>query len=190
MTIVKIFFLIVLLTILAAGLFIGSGAYNIAANVPHWPVTTKLLEIVRERSIEVRSEDLPPAPKTSPEMLSEAAEGYAEMCVQCHLAPGVEETELYQGLYPKPPVFYKEQGEEHDEKEMFWVIKNGIKLTAMPSWGAVHTDEQMWALVRFLEKLPDMSPQEYRGLTAEDATHTSEERGHSDGHKSEGGHHH
>ena len=46
---------------------------------------------------------------------------------------------------------------------MFWVIKNGLKMTGMPSW-ADHSDEEIWATVAFLKKLPGMTPEEYAKL--------------------------
>ena len=46
---------------------------------------------------------------------------------------------------------------------MFWVIKNGIKMTGMPAW-ADHSDEEIWATVAFLKKLPGMTPAEYGKL--------------------------
>lgn len=44
-----------------------------------------------------------------------------------------------------PPVLHmvKEKHDEHDIKNMFWVIKNGIKLTGMPTWGETHTNKEM-----------------------------------------------
>ncbi len=148
-----------------AGIFIWSGVYNIAANEPHWGITTEILEVVRERSIEVRAEDLTPPDKISPELMASAASGYSEMCVQCHLAPGIEPTELHKGLYPQPPVFYKNLHGAHDPRETFWVIQNGIKLTGMPAWGEVHRDEEIWALVKFIEQLPDMSAEDFANIT-------------------------
>ncbi|HFD86233.1 MAG TPA: cytochrome c [Gammaproteobacteria bacterium] len=181
MNIVKILISLVLVAVLAVGLFIWAGVYNIAANDPHWPVTTEILELVRERSIEVRSEDLLPPKSLAPDLLADAATGYAEMCAQCHLAPGMDESELHDGLYPQPPVFYKGKHESHDEKETFWVIKNGIKLTGMPSWGGVHSNDEIWALVRFVGRLPGMTQQEYQKLTGEEPGHRENGGGHSHG---------
>jgi mono/diheme cytochrome c family protein len=83
-----------------------------------------------------------------------------EMCQGCHLKPGKSETEMRQGLYPKPPDFSNMQ-ERVDPQEAFWVIKHGIKLSAMPAWGKSHGDDKLWPLVAFVRKLPGMSPAEY-----------------------------
>ena len=76
------------------------------------------------------------------------------------------------GLYPEPPnLTLNHSG--HDEpkivqaREYFWIIKHGIKGSGMPAWGPGHTDEQIWNLVAFLQRLPELSPEQYQILTAQ-----------------------
>lgn len=160
----RAFFIIAILLIIGGGLFVWSGIYNIAASEPHWMITSEVLEVLRERSIDEHAEKLV-APDTVPlPALANAASDYAEMCAQCHLAPGMAPTALNQGLYPQPPILHKTTGDE-DIREVFWVIKNGIKLTGMPAWGKVHSDQEIWALAQFVRYLPKMKPQQYRELT-------------------------
>lgn len=158
------------------------GIYNIAANEKHWGATTQVLEIVRERSVYARSKGLsPPILLESPQRIAKGAINYAAMCAQCHLAPGMEATELNLGLYPSPPRFFDSEHLEHQPSATFWVIKNGIKLTGMPAWGDFHSDSQIWDLVAFIRKLPDMSKEEYARLAKvternpEDTNHALDE---------------
>lgn len=161
----KTIFRLTVLLLLAVGLFVWFGVYNVAANEKHWPLTTELLEVVRERSVQVRSEDIVIPEAKSPERLARGAEDYAAMCAQCHLAPGYSPTEIHIGLYPQPPVFHNPKHEAHNKAANFWVIKNGIKLTGMPSWGSSHSDDEIWGLVAFIAQLPDMTVEEYKQLT-------------------------
>jgi mono/diheme cytochrome c family protein len=145
--------------------------YNIAANDEHWAITNQLIVALRERSIEVRAEQISvPDNLDDAALIAAAAPNYAEMCAACHLAPGAEMTELHEGLYPQPPVFYRSDAEHdaHGQQNNFWVIKNGIKLTGMPAWGASHTDNEIWALVAFIEQLPEMSAEEYKRLAMDE----------------------
>ena len=153
------------LTLLAAFIFVWSGVYNIAANEKHWNITSLLLKIVRERSIEARIDDIIVPPLVAQKLIAGGAINYAEMCAQCHLAPGLESSELYEGLYPQPPIFYKRDNSVHEPEEMFWVIKNGIKLTAMPAWEKSHSDEQIWELVAFILAIEKMSPEDYKNIS-------------------------
>lgn len=146
-------------------LFVWFGVYNVAATEKHWPLTTLLLEVVKERSIQVRSKAIVMPDTLPPEYLAKGAEDYAAMCAQCHLAPGNSASELQRGLYPQPPVFHELEHKTHKPGENFWVIKHGIKLTGMPAWGSAHSDEEIWGLVAFIEQLPDMTADEYRKAT-------------------------
>ena len=58
----------------------------------------------------------------------------------------------------------QETVEEWAPEELFWVIKNGVKMTGMPAWGPTHSDAKLWAIVAFLEKLPQMSAQQYQEM--------------------------
>jgi mono/diheme cytochrome c family protein len=166
MSVRAVFASIVILIALAVAIVavvIVSGAYNFAADAPHTAIVKKMIAFARERSIDVRSEGLKVPPLNDPKMIREGAEHYAEMCVSCHLAPGVPENELRPGLNPKPPVLASIPPEEPSEQ--FWIVKHGLKMTAMPAWGITHSDAEIWNIVAFLQMLPRLSPQQYRALT-------------------------
>ena len=97
---------IVAMLVVAGAVALGwaySGQYNVAADAPHWDVTTRVLATVRERSIGARAADLTVPNLADPALIALGAEHYAGMCTGCHLAPGVGDNEMRQGLYPQPP---------------------------------------------------------------------------------------
>jgi mono/diheme cytochrome c family protein len=149
----------VLLLGLAA--FVYFGIYNIAADAPHSRPVYALIDSLRDRSVAVHARAIvPPADLGSPKRVSAGAGLYGEMCAGCHLGPGVERSELSQGLYPQAPELAKGSG--HGPGEQFWIIKHGVKLTAMPAWGKTHPDPLIWDMVAFVRRLPGMSAEEYR----------------------------
>lgn len=156
--------LIVIACAMAAG-----GMIDVAADSPHSALGFRLLHYVRERSAAVRAADIKVPPLTNPAMLVEGMEHYNAMCTSCHLAPGMSENEMRPGLYPKPPVLYRMA--RGNPAEQFWIVKHGFKMTGMPAWGATHTDEEIWNIVALLQKLPSMSPAEYRALAAKAGHH-------------------
>lgn len=155
---------LIVLTILAAVLFVYSGIYNVAADKPHTGIGYALIDAIKNRSISVRSDDMKVPNLEDDELLASGAEHYAAMCTGCHLAPGMGDTELRQGLYPTPPNLAEHA--IHDPAEAFWVIKHGVKFTGMPAWGETHDDESIWGLVAFLNKLPELSAEEYDVIVA------------------------
>ncbi len=144
------------------GLFAVTGAYNFAADSPHLQITRHVIRYMRERSITVRAGGIAVPPLNDPKMLSEGVEHYSAMCTGCHLAPGMDENEMRPGMNPKPPILA--DFPRGNPAEQFWIIKHGIKMTGMPAWGVTHSDEEIWNMVAFLQKLPAMSPQQYRSL--------------------------
>lgn len=146
-----------------AGVWAYSGLYNVGADDHHWPLTYRLLQTVRNRSIHVRSEHVKVPNLEDPQLVLKGAGQYAAMCTGCHLAPGVEDSELRAGMYPQPPNLSRTPV---DPRVAFWVIKHGIKMSAMPAWGTTHDDATIWSMVAFLQKLPSLSPAQYKAIVA------------------------
>ena len=144
----------------AAAVFVYSGVYDIGADAPHTKPVFWLIEQLRDRSIAVRSEPIvPPANLADPKRIAAGGHLYASLCTACHLAPGMKNTDLSRGLYPKAPQLA--YGTNFSPSEEFWIIKHGIKLTAMPAWGRTHSDDELWNAVAFLQKMPFLDPGQY-----------------------------
>jgi mono/diheme cytochrome c family protein len=147
----------------AAALFIGSGAYDIGADDHHTKLTFAIIEQLRERSIAARDGAIPAQPVLGPERIKAGAARYAALCAGCHLAPGVTKSDIRPGLYPHPPNLA--QGEVQNPQRAFWIIKHGIKMTAMPAWGKTLNDAAIWDMVAFVRAMPDLTPQMYQLLS-------------------------
>lgn len=169
--------LLVLLVLSASGLlgFLYSGLYPIGADTPHTPLVYRMLETLRERSIARRIADISVPNLDDSSLLLAGGPDYNEMCSGCHLKPGKPDSELSLGLYPRPPNLSLGD-EEHSHGDtaerasrQFWIVKHGIKASGMPAWGATHDDQRIWAMVAFLQRLPELTPQQYQILTARDA---------------------
>jgi hypothetical protein len=180
---------LIVIVVLAVVIAIGaaawawSGLYNIGADDHHWKVTYNALQTVRDRSIHVRSKDIKVPNLNDPQLILKGAGQYAAMCTGCHLRPGMEDSELRKGMYPQPPNLSKVHV---DPQDAFWVIKHGIKMSAMPAWGldGSHDDKTIWSMVAFLEKLPGMTPEQYEATVAKAPPDEDMDMG------SEGGHSH
>ena len=143
------------------GAILHAGIYNIGADAPHNRPVFWMNENLRDRSIAVRARDItPPTDLNNPKRIAIGAGLYTEMCSGCHLAPGMEKTEISQGLYPQAPELAR--GLAHSPAEEFWMIKHGVKLTAMPAWGRTHSDELMWDMVAFVRQMQKMTPAQYQ----------------------------
>jgi len=154
----------VIIILVAIGFIVMySGAINIGATEPHSPIAQYVLSTTMENSVRYHAKDIQVPPLDNPAMIMEGFRHYREMCVMCHLAPGVKATEIHKGLRPEPPELY-EGLDEWKPNQLFWIVKHGIKMTGMPAWGPTHSDDKIWAIVAFLEKLPKMNAAQFREM--------------------------
>lgn len=160
----KIFFLIVILIIIAA-LYFFLGFYNVSATKPHSKIIELALHSISESSIKRNAKGLQnPFDVNDKDIYVKGFREYDEMCVQCHGAPGVEPSSTGKGLNPEPPVFPDEELYEYTLEDIFWVTKNGVKMTGMPAFGPTHEDDVIWAMAIFLDKSRNLSEEEYKEL--------------------------
>ena len=160
-------FVVITLLVLAGlvGAFIYAGVYNIGADAPHSNVVYVVLEALRDNSVAKHAQGIAvPQDLDNPKRIATGAGLYNEMCTSCHLGPGIEKTEISQGLYPAAPELA--QGDDLSPAEQFWTIKHGVKLSAMPAWGRTHSDELIWDMVGFVRQMPKMSPAQYKAVVA------------------------
>ncbi|HKJ22842.1 MAG TPA: cytochrome c [Gammaproteobacteria bacterium] len=180
----------VILAAVAGGLiFIYSGAFDVSARWEDGPLVKWAVVTTRERSIEVRKEGIKvPANLDDPKVVMAGFKHYREMCVECHRAPGLKGSETSKGLNPKPPNFGDLKEEDVDPAEFFWIIKNGIRMTAMPAWGVTHSDDKIWAMVAFLKKLPGMTPAQFKAMDEKAGPDTDHDETPGEAHEHEHSH--
>jgi mono/diheme cytochrome c family protein len=160
------FLLIVLLVVAGfVGAFIYTGVYNIGADAPHSRLVYRMLRDLRENAVASHSRGISaPRDLNDPKRIAAGAGLYDEMCTGCHLGPGLEKSEVSQGLYPPAPELANTRG--RSAAEQFWIIKHGVKLSAMPAWGKTHNDQLIWDMVAFIRQLPRLSPEQYKAAVA------------------------
>jgi mono/diheme cytochrome c family protein len=141
--------------------FLYSGIYNISAMAPHNRITLKIINALKDNSIEHHAKGITAPNLSDSSLIKIGFSHYNEMCIDCHGAPGILRDETGLGLYPKPPDLSK-SAKELPPSELFWITKNGIKMTGMPAFGKTHKDDKIWAIVAFMEKLPGMTKEQYK----------------------------
>ena len=184
----------IVLAVLSEVAWIAGGLIDVAADAPHSQAVFQLIDWTRERAVSRQAAGVtPPADLADPARIRRGAGNYDAMCANCHLSPGVEDSEIRKGLYPQPPNLARASQEtetQQTEGERFWTIKHGIKGSGMAAWakGGMR-DGEIWDLTALLRALPRMSAAEYRDLVeaSEGHTHTG-----ADGDRSGGAptHHH
>ena len=155
---IKTLIFVIIILIIGALIFIYSGTYNVAATNPDSFIVKWVLETTKKYSVKKHSENIERPKLNEASMIREGREHYEDSCEGCHGAPGIDPSE---GFNPSPPLL-AEEAEELSSAELFWVTKNGIKMTGMPAFGSFKSDDEIWSIVAFLKTLPDLTPETYK----------------------------
>jgi hypothetical protein len=158
--------LLAIVVAIAAAAFFFGGFFNVAGTAADPGVVDWALIHVRQASISRHAVDKPPMPLDDAALVRQGAKAFSERgCTNCHGAPGVMWAKFSEGLRPDPPDL-KEIANERPPNELFWVIKNGIKMTGMPSFGLIEVpDREIWTIVAFVKKLPTVSEADFKAWT-------------------------
>jgi len=151
---------------LAAAFVISTGALSVGATAPPGDLERKLATFVVNRSVARRAPRGPNPIAPSPENRAGGLAHYRGMCVTCHGAPGVDASEIGEGLNPPAPDLTLPKVQARTDGELFWIVQNGLRMTGMPAFGPTHREEEIWKIVAFLRHLPELTPEEEKALSS------------------------
>ena len=154
------------LAALAAFLFVKSGVYDVGAAKRHTKFTEWLTHETMIHSVRRHAARIAPPPYTSADEVVTGYCAYETHCVACHGAAGVAREPWVSGLEPQPP-YLLDATQQFTPGELFWIVKNGIKMTGMPAWGSAMSDREVWNVVAWLEAGRNFSPQTFLQWRAE-----------------------
>ena len=117
---------------------------------------------VRYLAIPLEQRNKPNPVSVTPEVLQDGLAHFADHCATCHANDGSGQTPIGKNVYPKAPDLRETPTQSMSDGELFWVIHNGIRFTAMPAWGEGDPEQDLdsWKLVHFIRHLPALTPQE------------------------------
>ncbi len=146
--------------------FIALGLYDVSATGPHLQPVHTLLEFALKQAVRQRADaHPPPADLLTPARLQQGAACFRDRCVACHGAPGVAPEPFALGMQPVPGSLI--EGTRHwRHQDLYWITRNGIKMSGMPAWEYRLSEDELWAVVAFLDQLATLTPTQYAALSA------------------------
>ena len=140
--------------------FVESGVFNVASSNPHtkfteWITHETMIHSVRQHAADVR----PPLPVGAAQLVAGFC-AYETHCVACHGAPAIAREQWVAGMEPSPP-YLLDTTSKWSAPQVFWIAKNGIKMTGMPAWRDSMPDTRLWDVVAFVEAMRELPPQTY-----------------------------
>jgi mono/diheme cytochrome c family protein len=153
---------------IVAAIFFFAGFYSVAATVEDPGIVAWALVHVRQASIERHATESPPRTFNDQSTVQAGARAFAARgCINCHGGPGADWAKFSEGMNPGPADL-KEIAGERAPGEIFWVIKNGIRMTGMPGFGSVGVDDaEIWSITAFVKKLPGISDSDFKQWSAD-----------------------
>jgi len=117
-------------------------------------VETTLANMAKDVVIPIEAgEKKNPLPETD-EVLSQGRQVFLESCALCHGPDGRGETYIGLNMYPPAMDMTSPHVQHWSDAGLFWIIRNGVRLTGMPSWQSSISENDTWKLARFIHNLP------------------------------------
>jgi cytochrome c553 len=140
-----------------------TGVAPIKASNGHWAITEAFLQFAKRRSVAAHSMLIKVPPLDEERLVAIGAGHYDFACRPCHGSPALEQPRIARQMLPRPPDL-RLTSQRLDPEDLFYIVKHGIKLTGMPAWPARQRDDEVWAMVAFLRKLPQLDARAYSEL--------------------------
>lgn len=153
-------------------LVLASGLIDWSASVKPGRFETAVAGYAFERSMQSRAPKIS-NPASAPGDIAVGLDHYRENCVICHGAPGIERSEAGKGLNPPAPGLDDPDVQQLTDGQVFWIVRNGIRMSGMPAFGITHNDSEVWQIVSFVRHLPKLTEDEKNRLkpTSSDGEH-------------------
>jgi cytochrome c553 len=148
---------------LGATIVVVSGVFPINASSGHWAITAWLLDFAKVRSVTTHSLGITAPSLDDPALVARGAAHYEIGCAPCHGGLDGVIPPVMAAMTPAPPELTRHVT-RWDPEELFSIVKHGIKFTGMPAWAVPGRDDEVWAVVAFLQRMPALSSAEYRTL--------------------------
>jgi cytochrome c553 len=154
--------------IVVAAAIVISGIVPIKASSGHWAITAALLDFAKTRSVATQAWGIKPPPLDDVDLVLRGAGHYEGACLPCHGGPGRSIPPVMAAMTPAPPELGARLS-RWTPAQLFSIVKHGIKFTGMPAWPEQQRDDEVWAMVAFLRRMPSLDSDGYRRLVPDPA---------------------
>ncbi|NRP69556.1 Cytochrome c-552 [Ensifer psoraleae] len=155
----------VVLAILPFAVVLGAwiGFFNVGASSGHWKITDWFLHFAMRSAVRTYALAVEVPPELPHHAVQTAAGHFARGCALCHGAPGEPRSPAVLRMLPQPPDL-AERVNTWSDAELFRIVKHGVRFTGMPAWPSEQREDEAWAMVAFLRRLPALGVEGYRDL--------------------------
>lgn len=142
-----------------------SGIFNVAASAGHPDLIEWFLQLAKERSVKFNSKSINQPSLELVELVPLGAAHFQGTCAICHGTLLHSVNPLFGHMLPHPPDLQL-HATHWTRGQLFWITRHGIQFTGMPAWSGENRNDEVWAVVAFLEALPSMNKADYRRFSS------------------------
>ena len=155
----RILAILIALALAAAVVIVGVNQIRLDALQEPGQVETLLATVVKQLLVRRSSrEGIPPAPTNLQESIAEGDKLYGIDCSMCHGPDGHTLSDSGRWMYPRAADLTSPEVQQYSDRELFWIVKNGIRLSGMPAFRRVESDEHIWNLSNYVRTLRGGAP--------------------------------
>lgn len=147
----------------------AAGIVPMKASTGHWTVTARFLHFAMRQSVVTHAARISAPPLEEPALVMRGAAQYELACRPCHGGPDGQLPMIPANIVP-PPRALAVHASDWRPRELFYIVKHGMKFTGMPAWAAQQRDDEVWAMAAFLRRLPTLGGAAYERLVRGDTT--------------------
>ena len=142
---------------LGGWVYLRLGYGDVRANIPpSWLESQLATTAVNASAARHAPQQQNPIAPTEANLL-DGARLYRDKCADCHGRPDNPVSDYGASFYPRAPQFVKAHPRLSENGE-FYLIKNGVRRSAMPAWGNIMADSEIWQVVTFLNHMDNLPP--------------------------------
>ncbi len=145
--------LVVLVLLIGAGVILFASQFNLSALPEPGRAETYLATKAKAWLVRRSARSVPKAPANDPSRVAVGGMTFRGECANCHGIDGRTPTDVGRWMYPRTLDLNSPEVQQWSDAELFWIIKNGIRLSGMPGFGKIHSDAQIWNLVQYVRSL-------------------------------------
>jgi mono/diheme cytochrome c family protein len=141
-----------------AFLVINRGWYPIGADNPPGTLERRLAHMATDAYIGGHAPQQENPVQPTPAALTEGARLYEQDCALCHGGAARRINLLRTKFNPPVPQLVNRVPRDPDA-DFWWITKHGIRMTGMPSWDGILSDDQIWTVIAFIKHSNKLPPE-------------------------------
>ena len=147
-------FVVLFVVLLAGGAWYAAANASLSALEPPGGLETAVATAAKNWLVaRAARRPLPPAPANDPQSVANGTMQFGANCAFCHGTDGRTPTKVGTSLYPRAVRLDAGGVQAYSDAELFVIVRDGIRLTGMPGFGRIHSEQEIWNLVHYLRRL-------------------------------------